>query len=189
MQLISSPGFADQTLNKSRFIAVAQYCADERAVMRLLRQLANEHSHAHHLAFAYKVQNPDGGYGVRFHDAGEPSGTAGKPILQYIEGRDLVNVCVAVVRYFGGIKLGAGGLARAYGGTAKLALDAAKLTPFVEMRRIELQLEYAQWDSFMRDLEKLSGEVLDKRFGERVSVTALLPAAQAANVLHRYGGI
>ncbi|HQR50690.1 MAG TPA: YigZ family protein, partial [Methylophilaceae bacterium] len=109
MQVISHPGFADQTINKSRFIAVADYCADERAVMELLRGLAHEHAHANHLVFAYKVQNPGGGYLVRFHDAGEPCGTAGKPILQYIEGRDLVNVWVAMVRYFGGVKLGTGG--------------------------------------------------------------------------------
>lgn len=187
LQIISSPGFADQTINKSRFIAVAQHCADERAVMALLRGLASEHAHAHHLVFAFKVQNPGGGYSVRFHDAGEPSGTAGKPILQYIEGRDLVNACVVVVRYFGGVKLGTGGLARAYGGTAKLALDAATLSPFVEMRRIRLELEYARLDSFTRELAKLGGEVLDKQFGERVTLIVSLPADKVEDLAARYG--
>jgi uncharacterized YigZ family protein len=186
MQVISTPGFADQTINKSRFIAVADYCADERAVMGLLRGLAREHAHANHLVFAYKVQNPEGGYAVRFHDAGEPSGTAGKPILQYIEGRDLVNVCVAVVRYFGGVKLGTGGLARAYGGTAKLALDAAQLMPFVEMKVVQLQLDYAQLEPFMRDLAKCGGDLLDKQFGERVTMTASVPTDQAAGLASRY---
>ena len=98
LQRISRSGQAEQTITKSRFIAVAEYCADERAVMLLLRRLAAEHTHAHHLVFAYQLHNPQGGALQRFHDAGEPSGTAGKPILQYIEGRDLVNACVAVVR-------------------------------------------------------------------------------------------
>jgi len=187
LQRISQAGQAEQTINKSRFIAVAEYCADERAVMSLLRRLAAEHTHAHHLVFAYKIQNPEGGgFNLRFHDAGEPSGTAGKPILQYIEGRDLVNACVAVVRYFGGVKLGTGGLARAYGGTAKLALDAARLVPFVEMRQIRLLLDYARLDSFIRDLSKLDGQILDKQFGERVTVVAALPADQAEALLGRY---
>lgn len=154
--------------------------------MTLLRRLASEHVHAHHLVFAYKIQNPQGGYSLRFHDAGEPSGTAGKPILQYIEGRDLVNVCVAVIRYFGGIKLGTGGLARAYGGTAKLALDAAVIVPFVEMRQIEIVLDYARLDSFTHELEKLNGQLLDKRFDERVTLRISVPAKDLAALLNRF---
>jgi uncharacterized YigZ family protein len=177
---------ADQTINKSRFIAVAEHCINEREVMALLRRLAAEHAHANHLVYAYKLQNPHGGYLQRFHDAGEPSGTAGKPILQHIEGRDLVNVCVAVVRYFGGVKLGTGGLARAYGGTAKLALDAAVITPFVEMRQIELTMDYARLDGFTRELTKLNGQLLDKQFGERVTVLAAVPVHEVAALIKRY---
>jgi uncharacterized YigZ family protein len=183
---IAKPGFADQTINRSRFVAVAQHCATEREVMTLLQLLAAEHVHAHHLVFAYKIQNPQGGFSQRFHDAGEPSGTAGKPILQYIEGRDLVNVCVAVIRYFGGVKLGTGGLARAYGGTAKLALDTAVIVPFVEMRQIEMVLDYARLDSFTRELAKLNGQLLDKRFGERVTLLVSVPAQDLAALLNRF---
>lgn len=186
MQRILSPGQADQTINKSRFIAAAEYCPDERAVMLMLRRLATHHSHAHHLAFAYKIRSPEGIL-QRFHDAGEPSGTAGKPIMQYLEGHDLINACVAVVRYYGGINLGAGGLARAYGGTAKLAIDAAKLGPFVEMRQIRVILDYAKLDGFTRELTKMHGEILNKDFGERVTVIASLPADQAPALLGRYG--
>lgn len=183
---ISKTGLADQTINKSRFIAVAAHCADERDVMALLQKLATEHVHAHHLVFAYKVQNPQGGYLQRFHDAGEPSGTAGKPILQYIEGRDLVNVCVAVVRYFGGVKLGTGGLARAYGGTAKQALDAALIVPFVQMQQIKLVMPYARLDGFTRELAKINGVLLDKQFDEQVTVLASVPAHEASALKNRY---
>lgn len=189
MQRIIQAGQADQTINKSRFVAVAEYCADERAVMSLLRRLAGEHAHAHHLAFAFRLKNPEGqGYILRFHDAGEPSGTAGKPILQYLEGRDLVNACVAVVRYYGGINLGTGGLARAYGGTAKMALDAARLGPYVEMRNIRLSLAYARLDAFTRELEKLGGQVLDKTFAEQVTVIASVPAQEAEALAQRFMG-
>ena len=186
MQIISQRSIAEQTINKSRFIAVAAHCADEREVMTLLRRLATENAHANHLVFAYKVQNPQGGFSQRFHDAGEPSGTAGKPILQHIEGRDLVNVCVAVVRYFGGVLLGTGGLARAYGGTAKLALDAAVIVPFVEMVQIQLVVEYAQLDGLIRELSKRNGQVLDKQFGEQVTVLVALPESEVGEIKSRY---
>lgn len=187
MQRIVSPGQAEQTITKSRFVAAAEYCADERAVALMLRRMAATHSHAHHLAFAYRVQNPDGpGCVVRYSDAGEPSGTAGRPILQYIEGRDLVNACVAVIRYYGGINLGTGGLSRAYGGTAKMALDAAKLGAFVEMRRVRLVVDYAKLDALQRDLGRMHGEVLDKDFGERVTLLLSLPVDEVDGLVQRY---
>lgn len=188
MQQIAQPGQAEQTINKSRFVAAAEYCADERAVATLLRRLAQAHSHAHHLAFAYRVKNPEGqGYILRFHDAGEPSGTAGKPILQYLEGRDLVNACVAVVRYYGGINLGTGGLARAYGGTAKMALDAAKIVPFVEMKTLRLNVDYGRLDGLTREIAKLGGQVLDKAFGQHVTVLASVPDKDAEGLAKRFG--
>ena len=119
MLKITKAGFAEYTVNKSRFIAVAEYCEDERAAAICLRKLASQHQSAHHLAYAFRLKTEQG-IVQRFSDAGEPSGTAGKPILQFLEGRDLINVCVGVIRYYGGINLGTGGLARAYGGTGKL---------------------------------------------------------------------
>lgn len=186
MQRITHPGQAEQTINKSRFIAVAEYCADERAVGLCLRRLASAHQSAHHLAYAFRVKT-EHGVVQRFHDAGEPSGTAGKPILQFIEGRDLINVCVGVIRYYGGINLGTGGLARAYGGTAKMALEAASIVPFVEMRQLRVVLDYKSLDGFVRELTKLNGEILDKAFGERVEVLVSVPASAALTLQQRYG--
>lgn len=186
MQSLAKLGQAEQTINKSRFIAVAEYCADERAVRLCLHRLATAHNSAHHLAFAFRLKTTQGMV-QRFNDAGEPSGTAGKPILQLIEGRNLVNTCIAVVRYYGGINLGTGGLVRAYGGTAKLALEAAQVVPFVEMGKIRLTIDYAEFDAFCRELEKNNGELLDKQFGERVVVSAALPLDIVAEFERRYG--
>ena len=185
MQRILQAGEADQTINKSRFIAVAEYCDSERAVAMSLRKLASAHQSAHHLAYAFRIKTPDG-IVQRFSDAGEPSGTAGKPILQFIEGRDLINVCVGVIRYYGGINLGTGGLARAYGGTAKMALDAARIGAFVEMKRITLVVDYARFEPLARDLAKINGEILDKQFGEHVSVIASVPVNEADKILGIY---
>lgn len=185
MQRIIQVGQAEQTINKSRFVAQAEYCADERAIGVMLRKLASAHAHAHHLAYAFRVKTPQG-IVQRFHDAGEPSGTAGMPILQHLEGRKLVNVCVGVIRYYGGINLGTGGLARAYGNTAKMALDAARIGPYVEMQQIRVVLDYAKLDYFTRELGKLDGQLLDKQFGEHVTVIAELPASEVEGLIKRF---
>lgn len=172
---IQQSAIAEQIINKSRFIASVDYCQDERQVGLALRKLAAAHQNAHHLAYAFRIKTEDG-IVQRFHDAGEPSGTAGKPILQFIEGRDLINVCVGVIRYFGGVKLGTGGLARAYGGTAKDALEKAGVVPYVEMVSFKIQLEYNQLDFFTRELIKDGGQLIDKQFNDKVDVVASAPA-------------
>lgn len=186
MQSIAKAGQAEQTINKSRFVAVAEYCADERAVSLFLRRLASEHTHAHHLAFAFQIKNAQG-IVQRMNDAGEPSGTAGRPILQHLEGRQLVNACIGVIRYYGGINLGTGGLARAYGGTARMAIDAAGIVPFVEMRQIRIVLDYANLDRFTREIERLNGSILDKQFAERVEVIVTLPVDDVEEFQRRFG--
>ena len=186
MQIITQSGQAEQTINKSRFVASADYCADERAVAVVLRRLAAAHQSAHHLAYAFRIKTPQG-IVQRFSDAGEPSGTAGKPVLQFLEGRDLINVCVGVIRYYGGINLGTGGLARAYGGTAKMALDAAQIGPFVEMQKIRIDLDYKQLDNFTREIARMNGEILDKAFGEFVTVIATVPTSELPGLQQKYG--
>jgi uncharacterized YigZ family protein len=182
---ISKTGEAEQTINKSRFIAIAEHCANERAVAMCLRRLASVHQSAHHLAYAFRIKT-DQGIIQRFSDAGEPSGTAGKPILQFIEGWDLINVCVGVIRYYGGINLGTGGLARAYGSTGKMAVEAAKIEPFVELCHIKLVLDYKVLDQFIRELSKVNGQVIDKSFGEQVTLSASLPVTEAAALQKRF---
>lgn len=185
MQQIARAGEAEQTINKSRFIARVLHCEDERAVAQFLRGFAAENSQAHHLAFAFRILQ---GRSVveRSSDAGEPAGTAGMPILQHLTGRDLVNCCIGVIRYYGGINLGTGGLVRAYGGTARLALDACTLAPYVEMQSVQLTLDYHRLDHFIRDLDKIGGAVIDRQFSETVTVTFHAPAAEIPALIGRY---
>jgi uncharacterized YigZ family protein len=185
LQSIAKPGQAEQTINKSRFVAMAEYCATEHEVAAFLSHMAGEHPHAHHLAFAYQLKT-ENGIVQRMHDAGEPSGTAGRPILQHVEGYRLVNACVGVIRYYGGINLGTGGLARAYGGTARLALAAARLAPYVEMCEISLVLDYARLDNMTRELAKMDGRLVDKRFDDHVSVVISLPVSEADAFRQRF---
>ena len=185
MLTLIQAGFAEQTITKSRFVAMALHCADEREVGAALRAFAAQHPTAHHLAYAFRLKTAQGII-PRFSDAGEPSGTAGMPVLKLIEGRDLINVCVAVIRYYGGINLGTGGLARAYGGTAKLALDATKVSPFVEMQKIQLTINYKQMDAVNHALSKCNGSIVEKAFNEQVDLLLLLPATEAANFVNRF---
>lgn len=122
----------------------------------------------------------------RFSDAGEPSGTAGAPLLKLIESRELINIGLAVIRYYGGVNLGTGGLARAYGGTGKLALDATSFAPYVEMTELKLIVDYSQFDELVRHLSKINGEVMDKSFANKVTVIARLPKDNAADLKLKY---
>lgn len=160
-------------------------CADEREVGAALRAFASQHQTAHHLAYAFRIKT-ELGIIPRFSDAGEPSGTAGLPILKLIEGRDLINVCVAVIRYYGGINLGTGGLARAYGGTAKLALDVAKTSEFVEMSTYKLSITYKQMDMLTNALAKCNGSIVTKVFNEQVDLVLSLPIDESTNFLNRF---
>ena len=191
MQTIHTAGAAEQTVNKSKFLAWAASCKTEAEVGSFLRAIATQHQNAHHLAYAFRIKIADGlGNHMivpRFSDAGEPSGTAGKPILQMLEGQQLINVCVGVIRYYGGINLGTGGLVRAYGGTAKMALEAAKIVDFVEMQEISLTVDYNQLDTLLHAVAQHHGVVLDKAFDSKVCVKINLPAQQSQVLLNRFG--
>lgn len=174
MHTFSQLGQADQTINKSRFIARAKRCEDERELALFLRQFASEHQTAGHLAYAFRLKTLDG-IVARFSDAGEPTGTAGKPIMQMLDGQGYVNCCVAVVRYYGGINLGTGGLVRAYGGTAKQAMEQAGSLPFIEMVQLKISTSYKRVDELTREVQKCHGEILDKHFDEGVHFLLKLP--------------
>jgi len=185
LQVIVQPGFAEQTITKSRFIAMAIPTESEREIGATLRAFASQHPSAHHLAYAFRLKT-EHGIVQRFSDAGEPSGTAGMPVLKLIEGRDLINVCVAVIRYYGGINLGTGGLARAYGGTAKLALDAAKMSDYVEMNTVKLTIHYNQMDMLTRALSKCNGSIVEKSFNEHVELIVSLPKHEVENIFFKF---
>ena len=190
MHTIIKAGAAQQTINKSRFYAWAAQCESEQQVAAFLRAIAAQHANAHHLAYAFRIKTLDGlGNHMiisRFSDAGEPSGTAGKPILQMLEGQNLINVCVGVIRYYGGINLGTGGLVRAYSGTAKMALQAALLIPFVEMKVLKLTIQYNRMDEFTRTLTQLKGKILNKTFDDAVQVEISLPASETSALINRF---
>ena len=125
-----------QDIRKSRFLAQAAPVQTVAQAMAFLHEVADEA--ATHNCWAYRI-----GQDYRFNDDGEPGGTAGRPILQAIEGAGVDRVMVVVTRWYGGIKLGAGGLARAYGGTAAECLRLAARVPLVAMARLSVHCSFS----------------------------------------------
>lgn len=147
---LAEPAEHREVVKGSVFIAYAARTETIEDAFSFLRELAARHADASHLCWAYRV-----GANYRFSDAGEPGGTAGQPIYRAIEGQSLDRVTIGVVRYFGGTKLGAGGLARAYGGVAAEALRTAakrQETPQVE---VEIWVPFARVGAAYHVLDQL----------------------------------
>ena len=180
-----------QTINydikKSQFISSITTVITPNEAVLFLQKQAEEHAQANHIAFAWKIRNPDGSMNIRFHDAGEPSGTAGKPILNYLSGSGLINCIITVVRYFGGVKLGAGGLTRAYGTAAKQVIEIAELVPWVLQKELCFILEYSDMQQFEYDLKQHNGIFIDQQFLEQIHVKVQLPETNSKSftALHK----
>ena len=171
---VTKPHTLEEFVKKSRFISVIILCESEQDVLRELKALHIQHPHANHIAFAYRLKG-DSGIIQRVNDAGEPTGTAGKPIFQHIEGKNIINVLVVVIRYFGGVKLGVGGLTRAYGNAAKKVIDSADLQSYIEMTKIHLTLDYDQFQLFEYTLKKADGQIIEQTFAGQIQLTVALP--------------
>lgn len=127
----------EQEIKRSRFLAIALPVADEEAAKDFIAR--ESYSDANHNCWAWRM-----GQNYRFNDDGEPSGTAGKPILQAIDGLELDNVVVLVTRWFGGTLLGSGGLIRAYGGTAALCLRASELIELIPTQTSFIRAHFSE---------------------------------------------
>lgn len=174
MRYVKSSYTVEEYVKKSRFIGFLDPCRSESEVHAILDQLRHRFPDASHIVYAYRIKSAEGMIN-RFSDAGEPGGTAGKPIFLHLEGKDLINACLAVVRYFGGVKLGTGGLVRAYGNTAKLLIEIADLQPFVEMSEVDMTIDYKALQTLEHALKKMDGEIIAQAFGETVRLKVRLP--------------
>ncbi len=169
-----------EEVKKSVFVAYAARAETQEKAFEFLRDVLSRHPDASHLCWAYRI---NGQY--RFSDGGEPGGTAGQPILRAIEGQDLDHVVVGVVRYWGGIKLGAGGLMRAYGGTAAEALRTAEKQ--VESPQVPILVEtgFEHISTLYHALDTCTAEDRSEDYNEKgVRMTAKLPANELDRFLN-----
>ncbi|MFM7481909.1 MAG: IMPACT family protein [Candidatus Methylopumilus sp.] len=174
MNCFKSISIQEQTIQKSRFIGYTFIGETKQDILRVLQSIAKEHLHASHLAFAYQLKS-EHGFEPYYSDAGEPSGTAGKPLLQLIDAHQIVSGGIGVIRYYGGINLGTGGLTRAYGGTGKLALTHSVIEPYIEYIKLKLTVNYNELNNYIHVIHSINGSVLDKAFDDKVSLLIRLP--------------
>jgi len=185
MNCFKSVSTQEQTIQKSRFIGYTFIGETKQDILRALQSIAKEHPHASHLAFAYQLKT-EHGFEPCYSDAGEPSGTAGKPLLQLIDAHQIVGGGIGVIRYYGGINLGTGGLTRAYGGTGKLALTHSTIEAYVEYIKLKLTINYNELDNYIHVIHSMNGSILDKGFDEKVSLLVKLPETQLGKLKERF---
>ncbi len=172
--VLAGPGQAELTVQRSRFLAYALPAADEAAARAAVAELARRHHDARHVCSAWRVGAPPPPREFR-HDDGEPAGTAGEPLLAAIRREDLTHTVVAVVRWFGGIKLGTGGLARAYGEAAALALAAALRGRLQLGRTFRLRFPYALRRAVEAIVAARGGRPVAEAYAEDVAWDVWLP--------------
>lgn len=174
--VLTGPARYEEDIRKSRFLAVAAPVRDPADAAAFLE--AAREPQATHSCWAWRI-----GQAYRFHDDGEPGGTAGRPILQAIDGQDCDRVAVMVVRWFGGIKLGTGGLARAYGGVAAQCLRLADKVPWVEECRVRCDSAFSDLDRIRARLIEAGARIETEVYGaEGVVWTLVIEAARAAAI-------
>jgi uncharacterized YigZ family protein len=169
---LASAVSAEIDIRKSRFIALALPVADRDEAMRELGRLRAEHPAATHVCWALLAGGQSG-----MSDDGEPSGTAGRPILEVLRHHEVDGVLAAVVRYYGGIKLGAGGLVRAYTDAIASAMQLAERIERIERGLIGIDIDYADEARVRRWIEQHDAELVQSEYGMTVRLVVRMPAA------------
>lgn len=168
-------------IKKSRFIGCVEPCADRAAALARVADLRAQHPNAVHVCWALMA----GGQSAA-NDDGEPGGTAGRPMLEVLRHQDLEGVLATVVRYWGGVKLGAGGLVRAYTDAVAQALLGVEKLPLVRQTRLRCTVPYALEGLLRREVEQCAGAaLLDVQHGSQVEMLLALPESAAADFARR----
>ena len=173
MKTIKTPVQSEINIKKSQFICSLYPTKNKKESKEIIQKLNQQYNDATHNCTAYIVNDGEG-----YDDNGEPGGTAGKPMINVLRKNDLHNVTAIVTRYFGGIKLGAGGLVRAYSKSVMEAISAAEIVEIEEYEVYQLTFEYA-------DIKIVDGEVrnnnlisIDKEYSDKVMYNVISPTNQ-----------
>ena len=177
---IKEDGQVQEEIKKSRFICHAKRVYSEAEARDFITAIKKEHYKATHNCSAFIVGERS--EIKRTSDDGEPSGTAGVPMLGVLENHNLTNVCVVVTRYFGGIKLGAGGLIRAYAGSVALAVKEIGIIEIKEQAGIAIQMSYAQYQEYGNFLREYHLMELDTNFTDQIATMIYVDKEEKENI-------
>ena len=173
---------ADEVIiNKSRFIGYACPCETEEEALASPQTIRTKHKDATHNCYAYVIGRNSGI--MRYSDDGEPGGTAGLPMMEVLKAQGVVNCCVVVTRYFGGILLGAGGLVRAYTQGTVIALKAAQVVVMEPSQRYLCEVAYPLWDRVTHALKTMPVQLVGSEFTTAVGFTLLVREKDAEQML------
>ncbi|GAA6185740.1 hypothetical protein NBRC116595_29900 [Aliiglaciecola sp. NS0011-25] len=165
-------------VKKSKFIACASFANSREQAMEQLALIKLQYPDARHHCWAYLLGNPDSPASVAMSDDGEPSGTAGKPILNVLQHKGIGDIMLVVTRYFGGIKLGAGGLVRAYSNSAQQVIEALPIQEQIVLLPLHLLSDFKH-EQFIRHLTNQHHGVIDEcEYAEMVRIQVSLPDAE-----------
>ncbi len=173
-------GTGEITEKKSRFIAHTASVETAEEAQMFIEDIKKEYWDARHNCYAYSIgiENPV----TRYSDDGEPGGTAGRPILEVIQGCDVHNVVIVVTRYFGGTLLGTGGLVRAYSAAAKEGLKDAGIVHKIPAERVLLTMNYTDFGKVQYLLAEHDVEIEDTQYTDQVLVTAAVPEERKESI-------
>ena len=170
-----------QTIKGSRFIAIAYPVSSHETAKELLEDIKTQHPKANHHCFAWRLADGE----ERMSDDGEPRGSAGAPILKRLISKNCVQTMVVVVRYFGGTKLGIGGLIRAYGGVAQEVLELSTYTPFEEWILVSFSYTYSDSNIVSQVLSHIENMVKDQQFTDIVTVQVSIKKQDCESLIKR----
>ena len=157
-------------VKKSKFIAKVYYVDNLEKIERKIEQVRTEYKDARHVVFAYRLLNT-----AKFSDDKEPQGTAGKPIYSLLEKENLVNILVVVIRYFGGVLLGAGPLTRAYSKVANDAIKKCVKKEYIEYAKEVIVCEYKDEEKIKKQIEQKSGIIKEIERTDKIKIIYIKP--------------
>jgi len=175
----------ETVVNRSRFICYLFPCTSIEEAKTQVKHLQQAHPQASHHCYAFLTKAANDSLGYGYSDDGEPSGTAGKPMLAVLQGGGTGQVCAVVVRYFGGTKLGTGGLQRAYADSVRQALPFLQAKTKIAMAAKTLACQYSQVDDVLHIINQVAGQVVEQEYLQHVLFSLLIPEAKVALVAEK----
>jgi|SRR6185437_2098445 uncharacterized YigZ family protein len=169
----------EQTIERSRFICTLRRVESAAAAQAFIREMSAEFADTTHNCWAYVAGPPGNANVIGMSDAGEPHGTAGRPMLTVLLHCGVGEIAAVVARYFGGTKLGTGGLVKAYGGIVQLALESLPLAERVDYAAVVLSIAYPHISAVQQAIASLGAEVLEQEYGVDVRYRLRVPRANA----------
>ena len=168
MHILISEGKSELIVNKSKFIGYSVIANSREAFLARVREIKLNNSSAGHAVYGLLIKKNT--IEPHFSDDGEPSGTGGRPLISILESKKIINGGLVVVRYYGGINLGMGGLARAYSQAGSKAILASRLDNFIELNDYILTIKYNSLDLIYKVIDENKGVILDRNFDQKVTL-------------------